>query len=330
MNSVFISYRRDDSATICGRIFESLEWYFGKGAIFKDVDSIPYGVSFPQYITSVLEKCGVTLVVIGRHWLDAAGADGRRRLDDPGDFVRLEIETALARPGMVVLPLLVEGATMPPADQLPPSLRPLTQRNSAQVRNDPDYQGDMRRVQTAVQSTLLAQGQHGSWTSAGASDAADAAQYAPGRANRGLLITLGAIVLAVVIAVPVLLATGVLSSILPGGGGNSDTAKIEQTISGFCNAVHDSNYNAAYAYFSPHYKETVTSYAQVPGVLGSTGTINGCSEFGSGGFLHITGTTAQDEVEFTVATSAFGTQTVGGTVYFVKSGSDWLIDNMTG
>jgi TIR domain len=224
VNSVFISYRRDDSATMCGRIFESLEWYFGKGAVFKDVDSIPFGVPFPQYITSVLERCGVTLVVIGRRWLDVTGPDGRRRLDNPGDFVRLEIETALTRPGMLVLPLLVEGATMPPADQLPESLRPLTQLNSAVVRNDPDYQGDMRRVETAVQSALLAQGQKGSWTSGGEAGSADAAKYAPGRGNRRLLITLGALALLVAIAVPVLLATGVLSSIPPGTAAAAEIA----------------------------------------------------------------------------------------------------------
>src|SRR5260370_6698472 len=110
MNSIFISYRRDDSATICGRLFDSLERYFGTGAVFKDMDSIPLGVSFPQYISSVLDKCGVTLVVIGHRWLDVTGPDGRRRLDDPGDLARIEGETALRRPGMVVLPVLVAGA----------------------------------------------------------------------------------------------------------------------------------------------------------------------------------------------------------------------------
>ena len=335
MNNVFISYRRDDSASICGRIFESLEWYFGKGAIFKDVDSIPYGVSFPQYITSVLEKCGVTLVVIGRRWLEVTGPDGRRRLDDPGDFVRLEIETALGRPATVVLPVLVEGATMPPADQLPESLRPLTQLNSALVRNDPDYQGDMRRVQAAVQSALLAQvvqGQKGSWTTAGATGSADAAKYAPGRGNRGLLITLGVVVAVVIIAVPMLLITGALSSILPGGGSgaNGDSAAIQKTLANFCRAVHDANYNAAYVYFSPHLKQTVTSFSQVPNVLGLSGALSGCSEFGGGSFLNITGSSAQDSVRFTVVTQAFGTQVNPGTMFFVKSGSDWLIDGVSG
>lgn len=329
MNNVFISYRREDSAAICGRIFESLEWYFGKGAIFKDVDSIPYGVSFPQYITSVLEKCSVTLVVIGRRWLEVLGPDGRRRLDNPGDFVRLEIETALRRPGMVVLPLLVEGATMPPTDQLPGSLRPLAQLNSAVVRNDPDYEGDIRRVQTAVQSTLLAQGQKGSWAAANPSGTTDAAKYAPGRANRGLLITLGAIVLAVVIAVPVLLASGVLSSFVPSGGsGNDNSAAIQTTVTHFCQALHDANYSAAYAYFSPHYKQTITSASDVPNVLQQLGRSSDCSEFGDGGFLRINGNKAHDDVTFTVNQPSLGTHGITATVNFVKAGSDWQIDSI--
>jgi len=331
VNNVFISYRREDSAAICGRIFESLEWYFGKGAVFKDVDSIPFGVSFPQYITSVLEKCSVTLVVIGRRWLEVIGPDGRRQLDDPGDFVRLEIETALRRPGMVVLPLLVEGATMPPTDLLPRSLQRLAQLNGAVVRNDPDYQGDMRRVQTAVQSTLLAQGQKGSWTAAEPSGATDAAKYAPGRANRGLLITLGAIVLAVVIAVPVLLASGVLASFVPGGGsgsGSGNSAAIQTTVTHFCQALHDANYNAAYAYLSPHYKQTITSASDVPNVLQQWGASSDCSEFGNGGFLHINGNSAQDSVSFTVNRPSLGTSSIPATVKFVKAGSDWQIDSI--
>jgi hypothetical protein len=186
-------------------------------------------------------------------------------------------------------------------------------------------------VQTAEQSTLLAPGQKGPWTAARASTADEVGQFAPGQANRTLLVTLGALVAAVVIAVPVLLATGVLSSVLPGGGGggNGDAAAIEQTITGFCQAVHDANYNAAYAYFSPHLKQTVTSYSGVPNALGSE-TMNGCSEFGSGSFLKITGSSAQDSISYTVATQDFGTQVSPGTMSFVKSGADWLIDGVSG
>jgi hypothetical protein len=155
MNNIFISYRRDDSAAICGRIFESLDRNFGHGNVFKDVDSIPMGVPFPQYIASVLQNCSVTLVVIGRHWLDIRAPNGAHRLDNPADNVRLEIETALQQRDMIVIPVLVEGAAMPTAESLPESLRPLVLLNAAQVRNDPDYHSDIRHLQMELQSILL-------------------------------------------------------------------------------------------------------------------------------------------------------------------------------
>jgi hypothetical protein len=321
MNSIFISYRRDDSATICGRVFDSLERYFGQGAVFKDVDSIPLGVSFPQYISSVLDKCGVTLVVIGHRYLDVTGPDGRRRLDDPGDLVRIEVETALQRPGMVVLPVLVEGATMPPADRLPESLRPLTQRNGAVVRNDPDYQGDIRRLETAIESTLLTQG-HGR---VGASaQASDAKKFEPGRANRGLLITLGALVVLAALAVPVVLSSGLLSGLT----GSGQQSAIKMTITQFCQALHDNNLSQAYSYFSPHYKQTITSPSDVSNVLSSWGTSSDCSEFGNGGFLSITGTSAQDTLLFTVNRPQLGTSNIDATVKFVQSSTTWQIDSI--
>lgn len=144
MSRIFISYRRADSAAMCGRIYDRLVAKFGRRDVFKDVDSIPLGVDFAQHIRDVLKDCDVEFVIIGRHWLDATGPDGRR-LDDPDDFVRLEVEGALAG-GMLVVPLLVDGATMPSADQLPESLRALALRNGMPVRYDPDFEGDMRRV----------------------------------------------------------------------------------------------------------------------------------------------------------------------------------------
>jgi hypothetical protein len=197
----------------------------------------------------------------------------------------------------------------------------------------------MRRAETAVQSALLEQGRKGAWTAGAEAGQADAAKYAPGRVNRGLLITLGALALLVAIAVPVLLATAVLASILPGGGssrppdggvGNGDAAAIQRMITAFCQSVHDANYSAAYAYFSPHLQQSVRSPSQVPTALGSIGTMDGCSEFSGGSFLTITVDTAQDPVIFTVATPSFGTQDAPGTMYFVKSGSDWLIDGISG
>jgi hypothetical protein len=105
---VFISYRRGDAAYPAGRLFDRLVDRFGAGRVFEDVDSIEPGDDFAEVITATVESCAVLLAVIGPHWLAAAGQDGRRRLDDPEDFVRLEIEAALAR-GVRVIPVLVDG-----------------------------------------------------------------------------------------------------------------------------------------------------------------------------------------------------------------------------
>lgn len=153
MAKIFISYRRSDSAAMCGRIYDRLVARFGRKAVFKDVDSIPAGVNFAQHLRDVLRQCDVELVIIGRYWLDGAEATGRTRLENPGDFVRLEVEEGLTS-GMLVLPLLVDGAQMPAPEQLPPSLHELPLLNALPVRYDPDFEVDMRRVIAAVEQAL--------------------------------------------------------------------------------------------------------------------------------------------------------------------------------
>ncbi|MFI5270223.1 MAG: toll/interleukin-1 receptor domain-containing protein, partial [Chloroflexota bacterium] len=118
---IFISYRREDSAYAVGWLCDRLVEDFGAGQVFKDVDSIHPGDKFAQKIMAAVESCEVFLAVIGRDWLTAADGSGRRRIDYPRDFVRLEIETAMSR-GVRVIPVLIYGAQIPPIDQLPPSL----------------------------------------------------------------------------------------------------------------------------------------------------------------------------------------------------------------
>ena len=108
MAKIFISYRRSDSAAISGRIYDRLVAKFRRKNVFKDVDDIPAGVDFGSYIQQSLRECAVVLVVIGPRWLGARADDGSRRLENPADWVRVEIETALAL-GLTVIPLLVEG-----------------------------------------------------------------------------------------------------------------------------------------------------------------------------------------------------------------------------
>ena len=150
MAGIFISYRRSDSAAMCDRIYAALVQQFGKDAIFKDIDNIPLGVNFADYIRGILAQSAVALVVIGRTWLDVTDAQGQRRLDDPADFVRLEIEEALAR-NIPVIPLRVDGAPMPSVERLPESLRGLLMQNGWEVHYDPYFETDLRHVTAGLE-----------------------------------------------------------------------------------------------------------------------------------------------------------------------------------
>lgn len=146
MPRIFISYRRSDSITITGRMYDRLVEAFGEDHVFKDVDDIPVGVDFRAVLNREVSSADVLLVVIGKEWLNARDEQGRRRLDDPNDFVRIEVEHGLSRRAMLVIPVLVHGATMPSADDLPESLRELAFRNAAIVRDDPDFRRDIGRL----------------------------------------------------------------------------------------------------------------------------------------------------------------------------------------
>ena len=145
---LFISYRRADSAGIAGRIYDRLAAYFGRDTLFKDVDNIPIGANFEQVIASVVAQCAVVLVLVGPTWATIANERGRR-LDDPQDTVRLEIEAALRR-GAPTIPVLVEGASMPDPTTLPASLQPLFARGVIQIRNNPWFDSDMSQLATTV------------------------------------------------------------------------------------------------------------------------------------------------------------------------------------
>ena len=150
MATVFICYRREDAPATTGRIYDHLVQSFGTGSVFKDVDSIPVGTDFPSHIQRILRQATAQVIVIGPRWLDIRDETGRPRLQNPGDFVRQEIETGLAS-GIPVIPVLVEGATMPPAQVLPPSLAPLTRLQAVNIRFDPDFTTDARRLITAIE-----------------------------------------------------------------------------------------------------------------------------------------------------------------------------------
>jgi len=132
---IFISYRRSDSAPAAGRLADLLRDTFGGGQVFLDVDSIKMGVSFRDTLREGIEHAMAVLVLIGPHWLDDRSESGSRRVDEPEDFVRLELELALEL-GKRVVPILVDDARMPRADELPPSLTGLTRRNALSIRHE--------------------------------------------------------------------------------------------------------------------------------------------------------------------------------------------------
>src|SRR5579862_3057908 len=130
MPQVFISYRRSDTTSgYASWIYERLAARFGGDHVFMDVDSLPLGVDFVEHLNRALANTDVALVLIGPGWLDAADEDGNRRLDDPDDFVRIEVATALRTSGRVI-PVLVDGAQMPKAELMPEDLRPLARRQA--------------------------------------------------------------------------------------------------------------------------------------------------------------------------------------------------------
>ena len=148
---IFISYRREDASGFAGRLHEDLARHFGPKVVFRDVDSISSGADFPELIDTSLETCGAFVVVIGREWL--VDNQGRHRLDNPKDWVRIELEAALRREELLIVPVLVENARVPSADELPASLAPLVARNALEV-SDSRWDYDVRRLTTCLEGAV--------------------------------------------------------------------------------------------------------------------------------------------------------------------------------
>src|SRR5579875_453986 len=151
MNKVFLSYRRRDIPQTTGRIYDRLKSRYGKEQIFKDVQSLPAGANFREYILKALKQCTVQLVIIGPNWLNAVDDDGKPRLYNPDDTVRLEIEVAMEH-GILIIPVLADGAVMPHAEQLPPSLSPLVFHHALPIRVDPDFDVDIENLFVEIEN----------------------------------------------------------------------------------------------------------------------------------------------------------------------------------
>src|SRR5262245_60015321 len=126
---IFINYRREISAAAAGRLSDRLTPHFDQGRLFMDIDGIEPGVDFVKALDDQVAQASAFITVIGPGWSDLKDAEGRRRLDQPNDYVRIEIEAALKR-DIRVIPVLVDGAHMPRETELPESLKPLSRRNA--------------------------------------------------------------------------------------------------------------------------------------------------------------------------------------------------------
>jgi hypothetical protein len=148
VSTVFISYRRQTAPGEARALFNDLASRLGKSSVFMDVDSIALGRDFRSVLRKTLESCDLMLVVIDKNWVEAKDEEGKTRLKNPNDFVRMEVEAALKR-DIAVTPILVEGARMPTAEELPREIEDLAYRNAFELthnRWESDVQELVRRL----------------------------------------------------------------------------------------------------------------------------------------------------------------------------------------
>ena len=149
---IFISYRRSDDPGSAQALFAHLAQSFGAEELFMDVADIEPGLNFVQVLKDQVARCDVLIAVIGKGWIDARDDTGARRLDNPEDFVRIEIEFAL-KLGKRVIPVLVRQAQMPRADELPESMKSLAACNAVPLTHE-RFQSDTRDLIAALQRVL--------------------------------------------------------------------------------------------------------------------------------------------------------------------------------
>jgi len=209
---VFVSYRREDASGHAGRLYDALAEKFGDENVFMDVDTIQVGADFTEAITSAVSSCDALIALIGRDWATVTDETGRRRIDDPDDFVRLELETALER-DVAVIPACVRGASFPEESELPASLAPLARRQGTDLR-DTAWRDDVRRLIARLEGIAQPEGRQAWW-----------------RSRRRLAALVAAVVLVgVAAAVALLRDDGV-------PGGNATPTAADRKLLGFVPAV---------------------------------------------------------------------------------------------
>ena len=170
---VFISYRRKNTSHLAGRLYDRLADHFGDTHVFMDVDTIAPGTDFAEITTRAVRTCHVLLALIDHQWLTVTDDKGYRRLDDADDIVRMEIHTALKR-DIIVIPVLIDGVSMPRQDDLPADLAALARRQAIQVRHD-SFRQDAGRLVGVIEQALTTE-VAGSASATERVDASDGAQ----------------------------------------------------------------------------------------------------------------------------------------------------------
>ncbi len=191
---IFISYRRDETDFVAGWIYERLVRQFGRERVFKDVDSIALGDDFVRAVTNAVSASDVVLVLIGKQWLGIVDKNNNRRLDDPFDFVRLEIQAALSR-NIRMIPILINGAQMPNELELPADIRGLAYRQALEL-NSRQFESDADRLVEAVQGKT--------WEERAQQDASTQRVVAPvrSRSSRGrTAAVISVVVLALIVVI---------------------------------------------------------------------------------------------------------------------------------
>ena len=155
MPTIILSYRRDDTGAIAGRIFDRLVGHYGSDQVFMDINSIPFGLDFREHIQETLKRCDVLLAIVGKNWA-AANENGAFRINEENDWVRIEVEAALAK-NIPVIPVLIDNASLPAPASLPEGLRNLVFRQAAPVDSGRDFNPHMARLIKAMDQLLAGQ-----------------------------------------------------------------------------------------------------------------------------------------------------------------------------
>jgi hypothetical protein len=217
---IFISYRREDAPGHAGRLYDALAARFGEDQVFMDL-SMELGVDFVQQIDAAVGSCRLLVAVVGPRWATIEGARGARRLDDPADFIRVEIEAGLRQADVRVVPVLVQGATMPSVDELPAPLADFARRHALEL-SDGRWRYDVDRLVSTAEGVL----ESGPSAEPEPGERATAEDARPPPASGWLQSHRGLAIAASLVA----LLVGVGAVVLASGGGDGASPKLSELI----------------------------------------------------------------------------------------------------